>query len=77
MCKHMKNITLSLPETLLSKMKQHEEIRWSALIRRMIGRKITELELMDKIAARSALTEKDAEEISKLINQSATKKLGI
>ena len=68
----MVNITLSIPEELHKKMKKFNEVRWSAIVRKIIEQRINDLEEMDRIASKSKLTKKDAEEISKKIKRSAT-----
>jgi predicted CopG family antitoxin len=73
----MVNITLTLPPELQKKMKSHSEIRWSEVIRKTIEKKIEDLELLDRLTAKSMLTEKDALEISKKINAAASRKLGL
>jgi predicted CopG family antitoxin len=73
----MGNITLALPNELQTKMKKHSEIRWSEVIRRTIQKKIEDLELLDKLTSKSTLTEKDSFEISKIIDASVSKKLGL
>ena len=67
----MVNITLSVPEELHKKMKQMSEIRWSEIARRAIEERINDFEVMERIASKSKLTKKDAEEISKKIKRSA------
>lgn len=71
------NITLALPKELYNDMKEHDEIRWSTVIKGIISKKIKDLELMNKLTSRSKLTEKDVEELSELIKHSTAKKLGI
>ncbi len=39
----MVSITLSIPEEIRKKMKEHDEINWSALVRKMIEKKIEQL----------------------------------
>ena len=70
------NFTLALPKELHKKMKEHEEVSWSALIRHTIEHKISDLEILDKLTAKSKMTEADAIEIGELIKRSAAKKLG-
>ncbi len=67
----MVNITLSVPEELHKKMKMFSDIRWSEVARRSIEERISDLETMNKIAAKSKLTKKDAEEIGKKIKRAA------
>ena len=73
----MPNLTLAIPEELHKKMKKHSEIRWSEVIRKTISERIEDLELMDKIAKKSRLTQKDVDEIAHKIDSSVAKKLGL
>ena len=68
----MPNITLSVPGELMKKMKMFNEIKWSEVARRAIEQRIVDLEAIEKIALKSRLTLKDAEEIGKKIKRSAT-----
>ena len=70
------NFTLAIPKELHKKMREHDEVSWSALIRHTIEHKITDLEILDKLTAKSEMTEKDAIEIGELIKIRAAKKLG-
>ncbi len=67
----MANITLAIPDELHAKMKRMKDIRWSEIARRAIEQRIDDLEVMNRIASKSKLTEKDVEEISKKIKRSA------
>ena len=64
-------MTLSVSDELHKKMKQFNEIKWSEIARRAIEQRINDLEVMNKIASKSKLTKKDAEEISKKIKRAA------
>jgi len=64
----MPNVTLAIPEALHQKMKKHTEIRWSEVVRKTISDKIETLEIIERIAAKSKLTEKDVERLSHKIN---------
>jgi hypothetical protein len=70
----MVNMTLSISKELHDKMKCLPEIRWSELARRAIEERVNDLETMNKIASKSKLTKKDAEEISKKIKRGMTKR---
>lgn len=59
----MANMTLSVPDKLYTKMKQHTEMKWSDIARQAFERKLEEIEFMEKILKRSKLTEEDAERI--------------
>ena len=68
-------MTLSIPEDLFRKMKTFREIRWSEIERQAIEKRVNDLEIMNRIASKSRLTEKDVVELSKKINASAAKRL--
>ncbi len=72
----MANITLAIPEELHRKMRKHKDLRWSSLVRSVIEKKINDLEAMDRLLAKSRLTEKDALEISEKIKKAVAKRLG-
>lgn len=67
-------MTLSLPEELHEKMRQFNEIKWSEVARKAIEQRIHDLEIMNKIASKSKLTQKDALELAKKIKKSATER---
>ena len=71
----MTNMTLSIPDELAKKMKIFPEIRWSEIARQAIEKRVSDLEIMNRIASKSKLTEKDVEELSKKIKASASKRL--
>lgn len=73
----MAHMTLSIPDELLSKMKQFKEIKWSEVARAAIEKRVNDLIVVEKIASKSKLTEKDVEEIAKSVNSSVAKKLGL
>ncbi len=73
MCAHITaavpNITLALPQDLHRKMKAHPEVKWSEVVRRVIARRIRDLERMDAIARRSTLVAGDVDELDHLIKE--------
>ena len=71
----MVNMTLAVPEDLSRVMKRHSEIKWTEIARRAIEDKAKELELMDSIAGKSRLTEKDVEELGRMIKRNVSKKI--
>ena len=44
----MTNITLSIDDTVYKKMKDYSEIRWSEFVRKIIEKRVKELEQLDK-----------------------------
>ena len=74
----MPNMTLSLPEQLHKKMKQHPELKWSDVARQAFEKRLKNLETlawMDKVLANSKLTEKDVDEISHKIKADIRKRI--
>ena len=67
-------MTLSIPDELARRMKLLREVRWSEVARRAIEQRVTDLEVMDRIASKSKLNEKDILELSKKIKSAASKK---
>ncbi len=63
----MVNMTLAVPAELHDIMKQHTEIKWSEIARKAMWEHARKIELMEKLVAKSKLTEKQAEEIGEKI----------
>lgn len=70
----MPTITLSIPEELKQDMNQNKFINWSEVAREAIREKMSELKLFKQIVAKSKLTEKDADNISRKISNSMHEK---
>ena len=73
----MTNMTLAVPEELMTEMKKHKEIKWSEVAREAIREKASQLELMDKLTKKSKLTEKDAIKIGNKIKEGMAKRHGL
>ncbi len=70
----MVTLSVSIPEELKQQILELEEVNWSAVARNAFEEKIKQMELLKRISNKSKLTAKDAEEISKQINESMSKK---
>ncbi|MBS3149528.1 hypothetical protein J4455_02425 [Candidatus Woesearchaeota archaeon] len=70
----MTNVTLAVPEDLHKIMQKHKDIKWSEVARQAIWEKARKLELMDKLLAKSTLTEEDALKIGRKIKHGIAKK---
>lgn len=70
----MVNVTLSVPDELKQSMDAHPELNWSEVARAAFKTKLSQLELLDALACKSKLTEKDALSIGRKINRSLWKK---
>ena len=73
----MTNMTLSIPEELMKKMKLFREVKWSEVARQAIEKRIDDLLVMEKIAQKSRLTQKDVGELSGLIKSSMAKRMNL
>ena len=73
----MTNMTLAVPEELHNIMKKHKDVKWSEVAREAIWQKARKLELMDKLLAKSKLTEQDALEIGRKVNKGIAKRHGL
>lgn len=83
MCVHiynldnMPNMTLSVDQELYDTIKNHPEIKWSAIARKAMKEYAHRLKVLDRIAAKSKLTEKDVEELDKVLKRSVAERHGI
>ncbi len=65
----MVNVTLAVSEELHNVMKSHPEIKWSEVARQAMWEYAKKLELLDKIAKKSRLTEKEALKIGRTVKK--------
>lgn len=70
----MSNMTLSIPEEIHKKMKHFSEVRWSEVARKAIVEKLKTLQLAERLAKKSKLTEKDVKDFSKKLKSLAAKR---
>ncbi len=70
----MTNMTLAVPEDLHQIMKKRTEIKWSEIARQALWDHARKLEVMDKLLAKSVLTEEDAERIGHKIKHEIAKR---
>jgi len=71
----MPTITLSVPEDLKKDMDESKEINWSEVARTAIRSKVAQLKILKTIASKSKLTEKEALELGRKINESMHKNI--
>lgn len=70
-------MTFSVPEGVKKKAQHRRDVNWSGVVTKAIEDRIKVLELADRLAAQSKLTEKDVDELAKKINRSMARRLGI
>ena len=68
-------MTLSVPQDLKKDMDAHPELNWSEIARIAIRAKLDLLNEIDRLASKSKLTQKDADEIADKINNAVAKRL--
>ena len=73
----MTNMTLAVPEDLHEIMRKYDTIKWSEIARQALWNHARKLELMDKLLAKSKLTEEDALEIGRKINKGIARRHGL
>jgi len=61
----MANITLSIPNEIHKQMKHFSEVKWSEIARKAIIEKLELLQLAEKLASKSKLTEEDVAAFNK------------
>ncbi len=77
MCLHMPNLTVTMPADLKAAMSQHDEVNWSAVIRKAVQEHLHRIEIADAIAAKSELTSDDVAELDKLVKRGIAKRHGL
>jgi hypothetical protein len=70
-------MTLALPEDLKSIMDRHKEVKWSEVARRALWEHARKLELLDRLLAKSEMTEADAIAIGRKIKSAMARRHGL
>lgn len=70
----MVNITLAVPKELKTHMDEFPEINWSEVARKAIKNKISDLLLLKDLTSKSELTEEDALELGRKVNEQIAKR---
>ncbi|MBS3098860.1 hypothetical protein J4462_01465 [Candidatus Pacearchaeota archaeon] len=73
----MVNITLSIPENLKEKLRRYREVNWSAVTRRALEEHIRRVEMVEAIAQKSKLTQKDADKLARKIKREMARQHGL
>ena len=51
----MTNITLSIEDSVYDRMKKHSEIKWSEFVRKIIKKRLNELDMLEKHPAKESI----------------------
>jgi len=70
----MVSMTLSIPDEMKAEMDEHPEINWSEVARQSIDRKLAELEILEEFKRESELTEDEAVELGRRLNDRLAKR---
>ena len=70
----MANITLSVSEIIHKQMKHFSEVKWSEVARKAIIERLEILQLAEKLAQKSKLTESDIEKFNTKIKSLSSKR---
>lgn len=70
----MPSLTLAVPEELKKEMDKRPEINWSEIAREAIRQRLLLLKEMDRLLAKSELTEADALELGRKVNEAVAKR---
>jgi len=63
-------MSVRIPEDLKNEIDDHPEINWSEVARQSFREKLTDLEFLEEFKSRSELTEEEALELGKKVNES-------
>jgi len=70
----MANMTISVPDELKAMLDRHPEMNWSEVARQAWKSKAEQLELLNRLTARSKATDKDIEELGRLLKKGIANK---
>lgn len=73
----MPNVTVAIPEDLKEEMRRHEEVNWSAVIRKAVQDHLRKLAIADAIARKSKLTREDVEDLDRLVKKGLAERHGL
>ncbi len=73
----MVNITLAIPEDLKQELQKHEEVNWSAVMRKALQEHLRKIRIAEAITSKSKLTQKDADDIARKIKREMAKEHGL
>ena len=71
----MTNITLAISDELKKELQKHDEVNWSAVIRKALMEHLRKISIAESIASKSKLTMADVAEIAHRIDSSVAKRL--
>ena len=73
----MVNLTVAISESLRDKLQEHKEVNWSAVTRRALEEHLKRIGIIESIASKSKLTQKDAEELTRKVKREMARQHGL
>jgi hypothetical protein len=73
----MTNITLAIPDELKAELQKHDEVNWSAVIRKSLQEHLKTIQIVEAIAQKSKLTKDDIMELDRLVKKGIAKAHGL
>ncbi len=73
----MATMTLAMPDKLKREMAEFPEMNWSEVARQAIAKRVEALRIFKKFQSKSELTEKDALELGRKVNEGLAKRYGL
>lgn len=70
----MPNMTLAVPEDLFEVVRKHPEIKWSVIAREAMWEYARRVEIMERLAAQSKLTDEDVEAVGRKVKRATAKR---
>ncbi len=73
----MEKMTFTVPARIKERAQARGDVNWSAVVAKTIEQKLASLELADRLAAKSQLTEADVDELAHLVDRAMAKHFGL
>ena len=73
----MDKMTFTVPQRVKKRAQKRSDVNWSAVVAKTIEHKLASLELADRLAAKSRLTQADVDELAEIIDTAMAKHFGL
>lgn len=73
----MDKMTFTVPARVKKRAQHRSDVNWSAIVSKAIEERLASLELVDRLAAKSRLTEADVDEVADLVDSAMAKHFGL
>jgi hypothetical protein len=70
-------MTFRIPREVKRRAKKMKGVNWSSVVTKAIEETLTQLEYMDRLAAKSKLTQADVDEVADMIDTAMAKRYGL